>query len=458
MFARWMRWIRRTVGLLLLAGLGVAVGMAIRAWVVPHLPAPLAHLVGVEPAGEKGEASAAEGDRPVAFWKSSMIPNFVSPRPGVDPMGMDLIPVYRDQLGQEKLITLSHETMHNIGLRTTPVVRGTAERVVRTVGRVDYAEPLLGDVTLKVGGWVEDLMVDYVGQRVKKGQPLFSLYSPDLVIAQAEYLLDLSGKAGGANPLGMGQVLNAHDRLRYWDVPESELARVKRAGRPSKALTFVSPFDGWVIEKHAFRGMHMKPGTRFYRIADLTRMWVDVYIYEFQQPWVRAGQEARLTLPYDPGQVLHGKVDYVYPSVDPHTRQIRVRLKFPNTDLRLKPEMYANVEIATNPKTRQLLVPLDAVIYNGQHRVIDGVSRRVGYAYVQIKHGRFEPREVVLGEEAEGGQLQVLSGVKEGEPVVVSGQFQLDSERKVKEANLKMLAGTASGKTPDRPPPGHQHH
>lgn len=425
----------RILGLVTLAVIALLLGIGLREWVVPHLPASLARLVGNQPVSETSRGGGAEAGRKVAFWKSSMVPNFVSPRPGKDPMGMDLIPVYQDELGEERIITLSPQTEHNMGLQTVPVLRGSGKRVVRAFGQVTYAEPLLGDVTLKVSGWIEQLYVDYIGQRVKKGEPLFSFYSPDLVSAQEEYLASYS-----ASPLLQAtNMFSGYDKLRYWDVPASEIEKVKRAGRLQKDITFLSPFDGWVVEKHALEGMHMKAGTRFYRIADLSRMWVLVSVYEYQLPQVQEGQPARMTLPYNPGQVFEGKVVYVYPFVNPQTRQVTVRLEFPNPDLILKPEMYANVEIVTSPQNTQLLVPLDAVIYVGEHQQFEGVLQKSGYAYVRSGKGRFEARQVVIGDEVEGGQIQVLFGLNEGEQVVVCGQFLLDAERKVKDANLKML-------------------
>ncbi len=458
MFTHLIRGIRLVLKLLLLGGIGVGMGMVLKVGLLPHLPPSLAHRLGMH---QMALAQGTEGNaagRPVAFWKSSMIPNFVSPRPGQDPMGMDLIPVYKDELGKEKLITLDHQTMRNMGLRTAPVVKGTSERMVRSLGQVDYAEPLLHDITLKVSGWVEELKVDQVGQRVKKDDPLFSFYSPELVSAQEEYLLSLSLKGVDMGATGTNPIIRAEDRLRYWDVPANEIAAIRRQGRARKAISFVSPVDGWVINKPVFQGMYMKAGTLFYRLADLRRMWVQVAIYEFQLPWVQVGQEAHLTLPFQPGKHLNGKVVYIYPSVDPKTRQILVRLEFPNLDLKLKPGMYANVEIATQPEGNQLLVPLDAVIYTGQQKMINGISRRVGRAFALVRPGTFEPREVVLGEDAEGGQLQVLSGLKEHEEIVVSGQFQLESERKVKEANLRMLTlGATTERSGSTPPQSHHH-
>jgi multidrug efflux pump subunit AcrA (membrane-fusion protein) len=435
------RWIGRTERRLILVGLvialGVGLGMGLRAAIAPHMPAWLAHLMG-KPAAETTQGAAgAESGRKIAFWKSSMIPNFVSPKPGVDPMGMALIPVYVDELSEERFITLSGAQMENVGLRTAVVAQTKAVRVVRSVGRVDYAEPLLGDVTLKVSGWIEKLPVNYVGQRVEKGQALVSLYSPELVNAEDEYLLQLQTSQPGRR--GRGQdVFNAYDKLRYWDVPEDEIAAIRRAGRAKKRIMFRSPFHGWVIEKSAYEGMYMKAGTRFFRIADLSTVWVYVYVYEYQLAWLKVDQPARLTLPFRPAQVFEGKVVYIYPDVDPRTRQIRVRLEFANPQLHLKPEMYANVQIATG-SGRRMAVPLDAIIYTGAEKSWQGSPHRAGYAYVQVKPGKFEAREVIFGQDLEDGKVEVLSGLRDGEHVVVDGQFLLDSERRVKQANLAMF-------------------
>jgi multidrug efflux pump subunit AcrA (membrane-fusion protein) len=207
-------------------------------------------------------------------------------------------------------------------------------------------------------------------------------------------------------------VISAHDKLRLWDVPESEIQEIQRTGKTKKAVTFESPFQGWVIEKHAYQGMHMMPGSVFYRIADFSTVWVYVSIYEYQLAHVRAGQSARLTLPFRLGEVFEGKVIYVYPDVDAKTRQIQVRLEFTNPDLHMKPGMYADVEILDVSPQPQLVVPLDAVIYTGRQKEVDGLARRVGFAYVQIEPGKFEPREVTLGEDVQDGQVRVNDGLK----------------------------------------------
>ncbi len=436
-----MRIVRQSRAILLIVVSGMLIGMAVRAWGVPRMPRVIRSLFGEAEEGTSG--AKGEKGREIAFWKSTMIPNFVSPKPGVDPMNMELVPVYMDELTQESFITVSPQVMRNMGIRTAAVESGSAKRIIRTVGEVAYAEPLLGDVTLKVGGWVEELFVDYVGQRVKKGDPLFTIYSPELFSTVEEYLLSLKREESPRPPsrfsLRTDDIYSAYQKLRYWDVPESEIERFKREGATTKTVRFDSPFDGWVIEKHAFPGMYMKPGERFYRIADLSKMWVYVTIFEYQLRDVRVGLPARLSFPFRPGETFEGKVIYIYPFVDPATRQIRVRLEFPNPDLKLKPAMYADVTLESAIPGQHVLVDQDAVIQTGKHKIVDGVVRPVGQSYVMIEPGKFEAREVVLGEELEGGKLQVLGGLEAGEQVVVSGQFQLDSERRIKEANLAML-------------------
>ncbi len=445
-----LRTVRWTVIFVPLVIVGLALGIGARTALLPLLPMKLRMRLGEQHAMQP--SSGAANGRNVVFWKSSMIPNFVSPKPGMDPMGMELIPVYRDELSAEKYITLTPAVMQNVGLRTQRVVQTQAEQAVRTMGQVEYAEPLLGDVTLKVDGWVEELLVDFVGQRVERGQPLLRLYSPDLVTAQEEYLItrQMDVRPGGRTELmpRLDTVISAHDKLRLWDVPESEIQEIQRTGKTKKAVTFESPFQGWVIEKHAYQGMHMMPGSVFYRIADFSTVWVYVSIYEYQLAHVRAGQSARLTLPFRLGEVFEGKVIYVYPDVDAKTRQIQVRLEFTNPDLHMKPGMYADVEILDVSPQPQLVVPLDAVIYTGRQKEVDGLARRVGFAYVQIEPGKFEPREVTLGEDVQDGQVRVIDGLKENDMVVVSGQFLLDSERRVKDANLKMLTQTFNESEP----------
>ncbi len=424
--------------LLVLAGL--ASGMGFRQWVLPEIEKEFALVEGAlgEGAGESANLQATNqpGGREIAYYKGPMNPNFISLKPGKSPMGMTLVPVYEDEIQSERLIALEPAVIRNIGLRTVPVATGKSVRTIRTVGSVEVAEPRLADVTLKVDGWIEKILVDFVGQQVRKGQTLFTFYSPDLVVAQEEYLQSLQPPSG----TGIGRsFLPAYDKLRYWDVPEKEIESIRQQGRPKKALAFTSPIDGWVMEKHALAGMSMARGKRFYRIADLSTVWVYVMVYGYQLPLIEVGQEASLRFPYRPGEAYRGKVVYIYPNVDKKTRQVKVRLEFPNPDIQLKPEMYGNVVLQSARGEPALLVPLDAVLYTGRNKTIDGQAQPVGIAFVEVEPGKFDPRDVLLGPEVEGGMREVRSGLKAGEAVVVTGQFVLETERALKESTRKLV-------------------
>jgi len=428
------KWILAGAANILLLITGLVSGMGFRYWVLPEIEQELALVEGAGSAGR--QATTKPGGRKIAYYKGPMNPNFVSLKPGMSPMGMALIPVYEDEIQNERFISLEPAVIRNIGLRTVPVVMGKSVRTIHTLGSVEVAEPLLADVTLKVDGWIEKVLVDFVGQQVSKGQPLFTFYSPDLVVAQEEYLQGLNPAVGTGI---RGSFLRGYDKLRYWDVPQAEIDSVRQLGRPKKALAFTSPIDGWVLEKHALDGMAMTRGERFYRIADLSTIWVYAMIYGYQLPMVEVGQEARLSFPYRPGEEYRGKMVYIYPDVDRMTRQIKVRLEFPNPDLRLRPQMYGNVVLQSQSEQLALLAPLDAVLYSGRKKTIDGKPQPVGIVFVEVEPGKFDPREVVVGSEVEGGMREVRSGLKQGESVVVTGQFVLETERALSESTKKLV-------------------
>ena len=436
--------ILRWTATLLLMLVGLVAGIAFRDWALPGIEKEFELIEGalVEGAGgtrgaDSRQPTTASGGRKIAYYKGPMNPNFISLRPGMSPMGMALVPVYEDEIQNERLIALEPAVIRNIGLRTVPVATGKSVRTIHTVGTVEVAEPRLADVTLKIDGWVEKVLVDFIGQQVSKGQTLFTFYSPDLVVAQEEYLLSLNPSA--RTGFG-GSFLPAYAKLRYWDVPPAEIESIRQLGHSKRAIAFTSPIDGWVMEKHTFSGMAMTRGERFYRIADLSTVWVYVMIYGYQLPLVELGQQASLSFPYRPGEEYRGKVVYIYPDVDRKTRQIKVRLEFANPDLQLKPQMYGNVVLQSQRAQSALLVPLDAVLYTGRKKTIDGKPQPVGIAFVEMKPGEFDPREVVVGSEVEGGMREVRGGLKEGESVVVTGQFVLETERALKESTRKLVA------------------
>ncbi len=386
---------------------------------------------------EDGEAGDSM-ERKVLYWRAPMDPNYISERPGTSPMGMDLVPVYADaeQSGSAHTIRIDPVTIQNMGIRTTVVKRGPLVKTIRTVGRVDYDEQLVTFIDTKFNGWIETLYADETGRHIEKGERLFDVYSPELYAAQEEYLaavrnlplLEASSFAP-AREEAVKLVEAAVTKLRYLDVSDEQIETLRETGKVEKTLTIHSPARGIVTEKMALEGMYVKPGMRLFTIADLSRVWVYVDIYEYQLPWIRSGQPATMTLPYVPGREFVGKIVYIYPYLEERTRVIKVRLEFENPDLELKPGMYANIRLESELQRDAILVPRESYIDSGTRQVI----------FVVRGMGKFTPRDIQGGVEAEDGMVEVLYGLDEGEVVVTSGQFMLDAESKLKEAVAKMM-------------------
>jgi len=381
--------------------------------------------------------ASSSSERKIKYWRAPMDPTYISDKPGKSPMGMDLVPVYEDEAAsaESAAIAIDPVTIQDMGIRTGTVTRGPLRRVIRTVAVIDYNETDLADVTTKFQGWVEKLYVDATGQQVHKGEPLFEIYSPELYSAQVEYLLAL--KATSTSPDTGAEALktSARQKLKYWDISDQQIAEIEKTGEPKKTLQVLAPIDGFVTEKDVVEGQMVKAGMRIYRLADLGLVWVQAEIYEQDLPYIKLGQEATVTLSYLPDRKFRGRVTYIYPSLDEKTRTARVRMEFHNPGYFLKPGMFASVEIHAELAPSALLVPASAVLRSGQNNTV----------FVALEGGRFDPRTVILGPRAENDMYQVLGGVKEGERVVTSGQFMLDSESQLREAIQKM---TEPGKGP----------
>lgn len=396
----------------------------------------LCPICGMDLVPVKKDAGGGATEQKITHWVSSMDPTYVRDAPGKDTMGMDLVPVY-DKGEAEGGVTIDPATRQNMGVRIAAVTRQDIARSIKTVGVVTADESGQSSINSKVEGWIEKLYVDQTGKPVAKGAPLLEIYSPDLVSAQQEYLLALRNSqrladnpyteiAAGAERLRDA----ARTRLKYWDISDRQIAALEKKGEPKKTLTLYSPTNGIVMMKNALPGMRVMPGEELLQITDLSKIWVDAQLYEYQLPAVKIGQSAEIILPYSIGKVLRGKIAYIYPTLSGETRTARARIELPNPGLELKPEMYVDVQIAGAKQAAALVIPGEAILDSGEQQTV----------FVDRGEGRFEPRIVRSGVKDDGGNVEILSGLKEGEQVVISAQFMIDSESRLREAVQKMTA------------------
>jgi membrane fusion protein, copper/silver efflux system len=375
-----------------------------------------------------------ESGRKVKYYKSTMLLGEISQTPRKDSMGMDMVPVYEGE-EETQAISVDPATVQKMGVRTAVATKGPLRRVIRTVGTIDYNETALADVTTKFRGWIEKLYVDSSGKQVHKSEPLFDIYSPDLYSAQSEYVLALNqGGTGGLKA-------SARQKLKLFDVSEDQIAQLEKTRQPQRTLRVDAPIDGIVVEKNAVQGQMVEAGMKLYRLADLGIVWVQSQIYEQDLSLLKLGQEAEVSLSYLPDRKFRGRITYIYPTVDEKTRTARVRMEFHNPGLFLKPGMFATVELHAELEPDAILIPDTAVLRSGDKNTV----------FVALENGKFQPRLVTLGPRGDNDQYQILSGLKEGERVVTSGQFLLDSESQLREAIQKMLNPNVASS----PPPQH---
>jgi RND family efflux transporter MFP subunit len=339
-------------------------------------------------------------------------------------------------------ITIDPRRQQLIGVRTVAVSRTALTPIIRTVGSVRSAETRLADVNLKLDGWIRELYVDYTGQPITRGQPLFTLYSPDLLATENEYVLALKtrdqlqrAQIADARERADQLVTSARQRLALWDLPDEELRRLDEERQPHDTVTIHSPVAGVVMDKVVLQGMHVMAGQTLYKIADLSVVWVEADVYERELPLVNVGTRATVTLEAYPDERFTGRVVYVYPYVDEKTRTNKVRYEFANRDGRLKPGMFANVEIAA-AAGKALVIPTNAVLDSGTEQVV----------FVAKGDGYFEPRTVKIGRRM-GEQIQILEGLKDGEEVATGATFFLDSESQLRASlqGYEPPPGTAAG-------------
>lgn len=377
----------------------------------------------------KGTAGGTSGERVIKYYRSTMNAGEVSPKPGKDSMGMDMVPVYEDAPAATA-IAIDPATVQRMNLRTGAATEGPVEREIRTVGTIAFDEEGLRDITTKYEGWIEKLFVDATWTRVKAGDPLFEIYSPDLYNAELNYLVARRGEGEDGEPLTRA----ALGRLRLFDVPESFIEQLTHSGKAVRTFVFRAPAAGVVIEKTATVGQMVKVGERLYRTADLSTVWVLAQVYEKDLPFVHTGQTVEVATTYGATRTYTGKISLVLPEVEEQTRAATARIVLPNPEGLLRPGMFVDVRFKARIADAAVLIPEEAVLRSGDHNTV----------FVARANGTFEPREVELGVRAEGGRYEVVRGLTAGERIVVSGQFLLDSESQLRQAIEKMSSGSAT--------------
>ena len=417
---------------------------------------PICGMTLVPLRGQGGTALAAqgtskkEGERKILFYRNPMDPTITSPVPRKDDMGMDYVPVYADEAksaaNQGAVVTIDPAIQQNMNVVTQKVTRRDITQQIRTVGYLDYDQEKIVSVTTKYKGFIEKTYVNYVGQPVKKGQPLFEIYAPELVQTEQELLSAkrYADRMADAGPDVAGRarslLLAARERLGYWDITPAQIEDLESTGKVFRTLKVVAPAAGIVMTRMVgLEGMAAKPGMELLKIADLSDLWLTVEVFSNQLPWVRIGSPAEISLTYFPGETFTGRIRYIEPEVSERTRTIRLTLEVPNRARRLRVGMYATVLFEPVVAKRALTIPSEAVFRTGERNVV----------VVAIGDGKFVPRDIKLGPEGDGF-VQVLEGLVDGDKVVTSAQFLIDSESNLKEAIQKMI-DAKRGDHPEEP-------
>lgn len=388
----------------------------------------------IHPTNEKNKTVAETTDPDIEYYHCGMHPWIKDDKPSKCPIcGMILTPVYKGGANNDEgIVQIDPAMVQNIGVKTEVIRRRNLIHTIRTTGRVDYDETKLSSITTKFSGYIEKLYVDYTGKPVQQGQPLFDIYSPELVAAQQEYLQAIAYKknmnaSNDASIADAEELLQSTKRkLLLWDISSEQIKTLEEKGEVKKTLTIYSPFSGVVIEKNIFEGMQVQAGMNLLKLAQLSPMWVYADIYENELSYVKTGETAIIELPYHAGKSLQGKVSYIYPFLENQTRTAKVRIEVANINSLLKKDMYVTVNIQPTVSVNAIAVPEQSVIHSGTRDIV----------VLSLGNGKFKSVEVKLGVLSDN-YYEVLSGVNEGDTIVTSSQFLIDSE-----SNLK--AGTSS--------------
>ena len=376
------------------------------------------------------------GKRKILYWRAPMDPSYISNKPGKSPMGMDLVPVYANEVTSGE-VSVSPAVVQEIGVTTTKAISGPFMKTIRTYGTSTWNETTLSALNTRINGWIEKLYVNVTGQLVREGQPLIEIYSPQLVSAQQEYLSaidnakalegsQLSVMAGAAEKLPEA----ARMRLKLWDINDAQISDLRRTRKIRRTLTLYAPISGIVTRLDVVQGDYVTAGRNLMRIAGLNPVWVNAYVYEDQIPMVKKGMKATVAFDDLPGESFAGRVDYLYPYVAGKSRTAQVRIVLPNPGEHILPQMYGTVKLNSPAADDAVQIPEDAVIR---------ASSTDSVVFIALGDGRFAGRKVVLGPEGNDGMVMVRAGLKAGDRVVTSAQFLLDSESRLNAAIQAML-------------------
>lgn len=387
------------------------------------------------PAGQK---AAGQPSRKILYYVDAMHPWYKSDKPGIAPdCGMQLTPVYEGQQQENAVnrnlppgtIQVAPDKQQLIGVQFGAAEYVDAAQTIRAAAKVALDETRTAKVQSKIEGWIDKVFVDFTGKYVRKGQPLLTIYSPEALATQQEYLLALKAqKTMQDSPvhemaMSAGNLLAAaRRRLELWDISDEQIEAIRNSGQPMKNLMLYAPVSGFVTERNAFPQQRVTAETMLYTVADLSTVWVIADVFEYEAANVRMGQSATLTLLYLPGRIFRGRVSYILPQVDSTTRTLKVRIQFDNPGYVLKPEMYGEVELHSGGR-RMLMVPQEAVLNSGTRQVV----------FMDRGNGNFELRDVTIGEQA-NGRVEILRGLAAGERIITSGNFLIDSESRMQTA------------------------
>ncbi|MBA1421340.1 MAG: efflux RND transporter periplasmic adaptor subunit [Epsilonproteobacteria bacterium] len=422
-----------TVGAALVVGIGIGYGVTL-------LQAPKVQ--------KEASTKGVDTGKKVLFYRNAMNPSVTSPVPSKDSMGMDYIPVYADGAKSDEVagtVKIDPTVVQNIGVRTAKVKVKALSKTIRAIGRVDFDEERMARLHPKTEGWIEKIFVDKTGETVKEDDILVSIYSPQLVSTEQEYLLALNSlKTLQKSPFrdvregAEEMVKSTRERLVLLDVPEHQIKELEESRIIKKNLHIHTSVAGTVIKIGSRVGQYVTPKTELYMVVDLSKVWVYAEIYEYEIPWVKLGDTVEMTLASVPGRTFKGTLSYIYPYTEAKTRTTRVRIVFDNKELLLRPDMFAEIKINSDTQKAALVIPSEAVIRSWNNTQV----------FIVRGKGKYEPRKVKLGIESHG-HVVVLAGLREGDEVVTSAQFLIDSESKLREATAKMLEVSQNPKKMD---------